>query len=225
TYRALYRLERDTNTGDDHHQVWVVWFNGGTEVSRHFLVGHPGAPLYDEGSVTDAAFTAPAGVTHVRLLFTRDIAPVTTRVSDIAVFEASEGNITVSGDVRGSAGVFTTLALVDPVTVGGRQFLRVSGWQPLDLLADWTATHPARRRRSDDQVFLTGEIICTNSSAGSSRPITILPDGWRPPHRIRLPWGWGDTLTSITIEPDGTVWSLSGVRTSPSGMHLNAVRF
>src|SRR5690625_2466605 len=115
-YRALYRLERSTNTGDDHHQVWVVWFNGGTEVSRRILVSHPGAPLYDEGSVTDAAFTAPAGVTHVRLLFTREVAPVTTRVSDIAVFETSEGNITVSGDVRGSTGVF------DRLQVGGAVF-------------------------------------------------------------------------------------------------------
>src|SRR5690606_17047804 len=109
SYRAQYRLERNTDTGDDHHHVWVVWFNGGTEVSRRILVAHPGAPLYDEGSVTDAAFTAPAGVTDVRLLFTREIAPVTTRVSDIAVFEASEGNITVSGDVRGSTGVFDRL--------------------------------------------------------------------------------------------------------------------
>src|SRR5690606_20025876 len=61
TYRALYRLERDSNIGDNNHQVWVVWFNGGTEVSRRVIVGHPGAPLYYEGSVTDVAFTAPAG--------------------------------------------------------------------------------------------------------------------------------------------------------------------
>src|SRR5690606_25653909 len=100
TYRALYRLERDTIPGNYDHQVWVVWFNGGTEVSRRLLVTHAGTPLYGEGSVTDAAFTAPAGVTHVRLFHVRDAAPVTIWVSDIAVFEVSEGDITVSGDVR-----------------------------------------------------------------------------------------------------------------------------
>src|SRR5690606_34017830 len=98
----------------------VVWFNGGTEVSRRILVVHAGTPLYGEGSVTDAAFTAPAGVTHVRLFHVREAAPVTIWVSDIAVFETSEGNITVSGDVRGSTGVFDRLQVGGTVIEGQR---------------------------------------------------------------------------------------------------------
>src|SRR5690625_2203711 len=180
TYRALYRLERSTNTGDDHHQVWVVWFNGGTEVSRRILVGHPGAPLYDEGSVTDAAFTAPAGVTHVRLLFTRDIAPVTTRVSDIAVFETSEGNITVSGDVRGSTGVF------DRLQVGGTV---IEGQQ-----GDITGARYVWCRQVGISDNEDGQII-----------FGVLPSGQG---RVRVMGAWSNTTTSsanVYVATNGTL--------------------
>ena len=225
-YKFQFRLERSAAVENQTHDL-DIFFRTSTGAMAGWAapVWAEEIPVYDQGTIREVVYQAPPNAATFSWEFSRTTGAVTTRISDIAVDAIGPGEVVVGGAVKAMRGVFNTLALAEPVTVGGRQFLRDSGWEPLELLADWSANFPARRRRIDDQVFLSGEIICSDSAAGTGRPITVLPEGWRPPHRVRLPWGWGATLTSIVIEADGTVWSLSGARTSTPGMHLNAVRF
>lgn len=202
-YRALYRLERSTNIIEAYHQVWVVWFNGGTEVSRRILVDHGAAPLYDEGSATDAAFTAPAGVTHVRLLFTRDgSASVTTRVSDIAVFETSEGNITVSGDVRGSTGVFDRLQ-VGGTVIEGQQVAVPTGLGGFDPSEDGIVYSVGGACHLYGTLFRTLADVAVENTF---RQCLQLPAGFRPAytHYTTVMNNEGQVFQAI-INPAGVV--------------------
>src|SRR5690606_6239510 len=202
TYRALYRLERDTDIGVYDHQVWVVWFNGGTEVSRRLLVTHAGVPLYDEGSVTDAAFTAPAGVTHVRLFYVYKSDPVATRVSDIAVFEASEGNITVSGDVRGSTGVFDRLQ-VGGTVLEGQQVAVPTGLGGFDPAEDGIVYSVGGTAHLYGTLFRT---LADVSVGNTSRQCLQLPAGFRPAytHYTTVMNNDGQVFQAI-INPAGVV--------------------
>ena len=102
-------------------------------------------------------------------------------------------------------------------------------WDPISLQSDWsvaqTGSTPQVRILPGRMVVMRGEIQCTSSLAGASRPITILPSAYRPNRRLRLPWGWGDSMTYIHIDTDGTVWSGGGARTSSPGMSLEAVSY
>src|SRR5690606_36691040 len=112
----------------------------------------------------------------MRLEWTRRGPIVTVRFTDTSITQVSPGDIAVSGDVKGGRGILNTLVLSELVTVGGRRFLRDSAWEPLELLADWSAKFPVRRRRIEEHVFRSGEITCTDYSAGTGRPITVLPE-------------------------------------------------
>src|SRR5690606_20579947 len=173
-----------------------------------------------------SSFGVPPNGVSVRMRYRRDDGDGTgsVRFRGTRIRGTGAGNVRVGGDVVATRGIFKSGQVETLQGASGIPWdPSDTGWLAMGLQADWSAVFPARRQKTGNRVWLSGEVICGNSAAGSGRPITTLPTGWRPARRIRSPWGWGDSMTYVVVETDGTIWSGPNVRTSGPGMSLESI--
>ena len=90
-------------------------------------------------------------------------------------------------------------------------FAKPEGWKDLDFYGDWTAnangTGTVQYKKSPlGEVMLRG---WAQSAAGNQSVVGVLPTGYRPPQRLRVPASWytgaAYALIQLDVDVDGRV--------------------
>lgn len=232
TYGWRFRLQGSAGFTSEANYVEVIFRVGAAEVGQ--LITTQGG-LHTVGStqgLIEGKIVAPAGASWMRLRYRRTDAPPPlpsgqyVQFSQVRITAVAAGTIDVAGSVK------SPRIVGDVVEAGAIRGSNGVAWDPSDtgpmtfnLSGDWQQSQGApRRRKRGDLVYLSGEVVALNAAAGDGRPITTLPPGWRPARRLRVPWGWGDSLTYVVVETDGKVWSGPNARTTSPGMSLDAIQ-
>lgn len=232
TYGWRFRAQSSTTFTSDQNYVEVVFTAGTAEISEAITTNGTFPTIGSSQGVIESQLVAPAGATTMRLRYRRTNQPPPlpagqyARFTDIRITAVAAGTVDIGGSVKAPRGVFRNLEVTSLRGTNGIAYdPSDTGWLTFQLSGDWNAQGFARRRKQGTRVWLRGELMALNSEAGVGRPITTLPTGWRPFQRLRIPWGWGDSMTYVVVETDGTVWSGPNARTTAPGMSLDVISF
>lgn len=231
TYGWRFRAQSSPAFTSEQNYVEVI-FTIGAGTAGEAITTHGTFPtIGSTQGVIESQLVAPAGASSMRLRYRRPDQPPPlppdqyVQFTDIRITAVAAGTVDIGGSVKAPRGVFNRLEVDSLRGTSG------IAWDPSDsgpltflLGGDWQQSQGApRRRKRGDLVYLSGEVVALNPAAGEGRPITTLPPGWRPARRLRVPWGWGDSLTYVVVETSGVIWSGPNARTTSPGMSLDAI--